>query len=1054
MDTQSSDSHKRKIRVILRIISIPLTAAVAVLLHLLGFRDITAVLLIIDLAFSIADGWISGLLSGAVCVAFAAYNYSGKGHLFRFNYLNQQRFLIVVLFVVLIVLLGELYKRFMQESGKVSRIKASQEKQRLELMQMLPSGLGIFDFDGKTIQIVYLNDGYYEMLHDQRSSRGTNSFLNVHPDDRPAFMALLVDTFRNHSTYHLTCRLREGDGSYRWISINGSHVPLEGKTGVDRYYVAFFDNDEIVKTQEKLREEELSMEEAMDSSDSIFFTYYPRLHRYELRSHHNHLTDLPDSMDDLPDSFIRAVGLDAADQSSLRAQAQKINAGAKEGECVFHLQKDTGTVWYRLHISSLFRPDGSVDKALGYLTDITSLKEAENRLSNEKLRLESLEENSLAFFFFDVTTGKVIESSDAGILPVDVSAAEALSREAAEVDPRFFTRSGAAHQEILQAIQYIPNPQQRRRFEELFTISALQSLYESGQDEAELEYMRRVKKGLRWVLTRVKIMKDPHSGDILAFYSTDDIHEEKIRREVSSSLINQSFDSVSYLDLSTRTMYCSAIMPDLGRTDEQPEGDYQTFIDQGVAVYVYPDDREEAARALNLDHLKQELETQKSVSVVYRLVDALVPPGKPCRRVNTQVYYLDEMKQYIVFGRTDITALYEQEQRQKEALQESVRRAEKANASKTDFLSRMSHDIRTPLNGIIGMTALARDEHNSPAVTHYLEKIDESSHFLLGLVNDILDMSKVESGKMELHPEPYTYADFKKYIIAVIQPLCDKRHIHFEMKISREDLILVVDKLRLCQIFFNLLSNSVKYTPEGGNVWVDIHMDPIAAGKTNVFFSVRDNGIGMSPQFQEKLFQPFEQEYTDKNASRSGSGLGLSIVKSLVDLMGGTITVTSHTGQGSQFFVALPLQVTAPAASAPQAENMDFSLSGKKILVAEDNAINAEIIISLLRKKGAEVTAARDGREALALFNASPAFSLNYILMDVRMPVMDGLQAAREIRALERPDAQQIPIIAMTANAYDDDIRDCLDAGMNAHIAKPIDTALLFGTLEKFDKKN
>ena len=381
------------------------------------------------------------------------------------------------------------------------------------------------------------------------------------------------------------------------------------------------------------------------------------------------------------------------------------------------------------------------------------------------------------------------------------------------------------------------------------------------------------------------------------------------------------------------------------------------------------------------------------------------------------------------------------------------RQATEANDAKTEFLSRMSHDIRTPLNGIIGMTYLAQEQQNPARTADCLTKIDRSSKFLLGLINDILDMTKAESGKLELHPEPYSVAEFNGYIDAVVRPLCREKNQRFTFTEEvTEHLIPLADKLCINQVVFNLLSNAVKYTPEGGAITYRIRAAQRGEHRVAIEHSISDTGIGMSEEFQRRLFEPFTQEGRNDSSEARGSGLGLAIVKKLVDLMGGTISVRSRLGQGSTFtvrfeFDAVPLAALHPAAGAgPAAAGYDV-LRGARVLLCEDHPLNQEIAAALLREKGMTVDLAENGSRAVERFVAVQPGFYRAVLMDIRMPVMDGYEAARTIRALDRPDARTVPIIAMTADAFADDVQKCLAAGMNGHIAKPIDPAQLYGTL-------
>jgi signal transduction histidine kinase/ActR/RegA family two-component response regulator len=404
-----------------------------------------------------------------------------------------------------------------------------------------------------------------------------------------------------------------------------------------------------------------------------------------------------------------------------------------------------------------------------------------------------------------------------------------------------------------------------------------------------------------------------------------------------------------------------------------------------------------------------------------------------------------------------------QRTRKNKALALAKQEAEKANQAKSEFLSRMSHDIRTPLNGIIGMTYLARAEKPSKEMEGYLSKIDISSKFLLSLVNDVLDMSKAESGRIVLHPEPYPYEEFSAYLQAVIVPLVQNKKQTLNQHVSLlNDRYPILDKLRINRILFNLFSNAVKFTPEGGKIDFYSSEEFLDEKKMRITVKVQDNGIGMSQDFLKVIFDPFTQETSDKTSSpNTGTGLGMAITKKLVETMGGTIEVESELNKGSVFTVHLTADFIMKEEYAKQHQKneeskLPISLKDKSVLVCEDNAINQEIICQLLKSRGIKVMLAEDGKKGVDLFNNSPSHFFDAILMDIRMPVKDGYEATKEIRELKKEDAKDIPIIAMTADAFVDDVDKCLQAGMNAHLSKPIDPDKLFSTLSKFlseDKK-
>ena len=374
--------------------------------------------------------------------------------------------------------------------------------------------------------------------------------------------------------------------------------------------------------------------------------------------------------------------------------------------------------------------------------------------------------------------------------------------------------------------------------------------------------------------------------------------------------------------------------------------------------------------------------------------------------------------------------------------------------AKTDFLSNMSHDIRTPINGIMGVTTLAKGAVNDPAkMTEYLGKIDKTSHHLLSLINDVLDMSRIESGKTQIVCKPADIRMICDNCCSIIEGQLSERTVEFITEIEASHPAILADDLHLRQILINILGNSVKFTKDGGKIWFRCLETGFDGKKASYKLEVEDTGIGMSEKFLEHIFEPFSQEENGGRTNYKGTGLGMSITKNLIDLMGGTIKVTSELGKGSRFTIDLAFDIDTEAKTKEADVKADVSIEGLRILLVEDNELNSEIAVELLKMCGAEIDTAFDGLQAIDKFSSKPAGSYDVILMDVMMPNMNGLDATRAIRALERDDAGTIPIIAMTANAFEDDIRQTTEAGMNAHLSKPIDLDQVVSTISKHCKK-
>jgi signal transduction histidine kinase len=383
----------------------------------------------------------------------------------------------------------------------------------------------------------------------------------------------------------------------------------------------------------------------------------------------------------------------------------------------------------------------------------------------------------------------------------------------------------------------------------------------------------------------------------------------------------------------------------------------------------------------------------------------------------------------------------------------AVEEARSANAAKSEFLAHMSHDIRTPINGILGMTSIAiKNWGDEDKIADCLKKIGDSAEHLLTLVNDVLDMSSIESGKMEVAHEHLDIRAVVDNCCSIISGHLISRHLDFRREFpDPANPVLLGDELHLRQVFINILGNAVKFTPDGGTITFRAQQVEAKEGFAFYRFEIEDTGIGMSPEFLEKAFEPFAQENGGARTAYKGTGLGLAITKQFVDKMGGTIQVRSTQGEGSCFTVEMAFEIDASHVEEPEV-NEQINLKGMRVLVVEDNELNMEIAQELLEDEGVTVSTAENGQLAVDTFLNAPAGSFDAILMDVMMPVMDGHQATRAIRTSNHPEAQSIPIIAMTANAYEEDVKAALDCGMNAHVAKPIDLDRLYSVLYFYRK--
>jgi len=934
--------------------------------------------------------------------------------------------------------------------------EAELAKERALSAESIPSGIGVFDFTDGVIRLNYLNNGFYQMIGASRqaySKRVGGDILGAAiEEDRAMLLYAVSEAVREKRQLRCRFRLLDGEGRSRWVEIVGNHVPLNDRT--ERFYVAYYDVDELLRTQMELQEKELVFRDILSYSDIMHFTYYPKRLRYEAEILPARLGRLPRTMDDYPEAFIRYIGLNEADARAYRAMVRAIDGGAPEAECTVFMNYEDKSGWYRVHLMSVPDDSGRVLKAIGNVFNVDRSVEAEKAIAAERLRVESLRGVYLATASFNVT--KDTETT--------FNAGGGLSRSA-EIDPEALAEAGTYEPDIgrqrpetlgtlLSAARQIPDQKQRREFIRCCSHEGMLRLFRNGRRDVLLEYRRAVGGELMWVSTRIILMAEPATKDVLAFFYTRDISEQKKSEQITRLTLEKSCDFVALIHPARRTLIFRSISQEeeayRGSWKRERENDYesstQASLDSGAA-----EDAERLNGQVSIENIVRNLEQASEYSVTY---DRTAPDGT-VQRKQVQYRWLDETKTEILVVQTDITAAYVQEQERTRQLQEALAAAERANNAKTEFISRISHDIRTPISAITNMTAFAReDAGDREKLLHDLSRIEASNTFLLSLINDVLDISKIDSGKIELHPEPYPFREFIDSIRSIFEPLCAQNGQTFRLLCGEypAGCGVVVDRIRYNQIALNLLSNAVKYTPAGGTVTYSSHSRRLPGGMIGCEYEISDTGIGMSSSFQKTMYEPFSQEHDNPERQKltGGTGLGLSIVKRLVDLMGGSITVESELGKGTRVAVRFVLPEAEPeqpaAAHAAAEEAGPGTLSGRVLLV-EDNAINTEIAVRILGTLGVQTDHAENGRQAVERFRASEPGEYRAVLMDIQMPVMDGYSATRAIRSLDRADAKTVPVIAMTADAFEQSVREAKAAGMDGYVTKPIDPARLAQTL-------
>lgn len=551
-----------------------------------------------------------------------------------------------------------------------------------------------------------------------------------------------------------------------------------------------------------------------------------------------------------------------------------------------------------------------------------------------------------------------------------------------------------------------------------------------------------------WMESSYQAIRNPKTGDLEVYCFAKDVTNDVLQQDVSYALMTTEYDDVALIRPEDGSM---TIL--IESRDRQAFEEYaaHTSYNQSLISFLKSclanENAESIAESLGLERIKAVLQTQKTHSVSLSISNY----ENRLTRKRITFSYLNKYRTTILCTTQDITADFENELAQRESLQAALEQAQIATKAKSDFLSNMSHDMRTPMNAIIGLSSLGMDLDSVDQLKEYLKNINTSGKQLLDLINDTLDINRIESGKLTLNCEYIMCSQMMQEAIAASTVIAAQKGVHFHIvKDGTLDRLLYVDKGKITKIFNNILSNAVKFTPAGGCVTVTLKRLSQTGMDANYEIVVKDTGIGISKEFQQHIYEPFAQEHRADPANSNGTGLGMTIVKEMVDFLGGEISIQSEPNRGTEVTVRLSFRIAEKQPEDDLKADASGSLKGKRILLAEDHSLNAMIATEVLERAGCHVTWVKDGKACCDTFAARDVGYFDCIVMDIRMPVRDGLEATKMLRAMDRADAKQIPIVAMSANAYAEDIRKSLEAGMNAHIAKPIDPAIVYEIIGKY----
>lgn len=733
------------------------------------------------------------------------------------------------------------------------------------------------------------------------------------------------------------------------------------------------------------------------------------------------------------------AGVHPEDRLRLAKELQEyIQAQNECGEFIYRLVRADGSYfWVRNYISSVKRDDGLYSNFCS-IRDITAEVQEKRALRQQFRRM---------FNSFDSCLGKD------DLLVCRCNATKNLLLDADNDRHRDLSAIvGHVYDDFIDFIsQFIIDEDERKEFLQISSAASLQQAFKRGERELSAVYFvsSPIEQCGRYGQFKISLLQDPDSKDVMGVLFLTDVTEKTIKKKIIDKMLALGTDRVVDLDLihdRYKLLYAENNHKKLiGR-----EFSFRKHIDKVAQEHVLPADKEIWLKLLDKDYILEQLQKRGRYSFNYRVrknADSDVVKVK-----KLTLAPVDLRLGRICVVRMDVTDSVADEVRSKQAIEQALAAAEQANRAKSEFLSNMSHDIRTPMNAVLGMTEIALDNMDSRAeVESCLKKISISGKHLLDLINNVLDMSRIEAGRMSVNRELVSLSQLAEDIVATMQMQAEAKKQ--SLTVHTEQLACAAvysDSLRLRQVLLNILGNAVKYTPEGGAVDFTIKESPSAKGPgyVHLAFVVQDNGIGMTDEYVRHIFECFSREDSLRVQKTEGSGLGMAITKYIVDAMGGEISIQSEPNVGTEFTVLLAVE----RAEQEQAESREADAAqpqrGLRVLLAEDNALNREIAVALLSKQGVTVETAENGQLCVEKFSAAPHGYYDAVLMDVRMPVMNGYEATKAIRALARADAA-LPIIAMTADAFAEDVERCLAAGMNAHLSKPMDIHKLMALLER-----
>ncbi len=889
---------------------------------------------------------------------------------------------------------------------------------RLQLFIDSPScGVAVLALGEKDAKTLYFSDGYYRFSGYTKAEYTRlikqSPFCLVYDEDKPDLYRALETVRQNGAPLNFTCRCRTREGGCRWVNMRGMVTGRRADTAVVN--VVRFDITEQKLAEEAIRVHEQELKLAMSQIGRMICEYDPNTHTLSMPEAYASRYGLTTVLHDVPAVMLQADVLEDPSRADYEAFYEAIFRGERTGKLDCRVRYADGSQhWEHTEFSSIFDADGVPIKTIFAIEDTT---QQHLHFELEQSRPTMGEDNLLVHALFNLMTGETLDYAyrDGRAVP--------------QAEKTYFG-GGARNLETL-----LIDEADREAYRALNDTAFLLSRFNAGETEFSIDYRRRMPEGdVLWVRNILHLVRDPGGSDVLLFEYCYNIEAEKRKELTYRSLVLESYDYVACVDAKNGSFALYSHAADMpGILPEQGE-DLDAAVRRVAEEAAHPDDRETTIQNMLLAGIKKNLEMRERFQFTFRERQ----PNGCVRYKKITEYYLDRARDIIVLTREDVSAIVEEERRKSELLTEALDAANQASHAKSQFLSRMSHELRTPMNAIIGLSALAaNDVHDPVAMEDAIGKIGMSARYLLSLINDILEMSRIESGRMTLTEEPFDFEQFITGVNTILFGQASAKGVDYDAVVnSFMEPVYIGDATKLQQILINVLGNAVKFTPAGGKITFAMEQLQCAKERATLRFVVSDTGIGIDEKYLPHLFDAFSQESASFTSTSTGTGLGLAITKSLVEMMNGRIHVHSVKNVGSVFTIDVQLGVSE--GSQQYLELLaSMNLARLNTLVVDDDVVVCQSTVKTLASMGMEAEWVDSGARAVERVQEMHEKKRDYdtIFIDWKMPDMDGIETTRRIRKIVGPD---VTIIIITAYDWRAIEALAVQAGADMFMEKPL----------------